>query len=282
MVERGKLNNGRNIPMIGFGTWQIEEGEKTYNAVTEALNAGYRHIDTAQAYGNEASIGDAIKDSSVVREDIYLTTKVWNTVHTYDETLASIEESMKKLKVDYIDLVLIHWPNPKAVRENDGWKLRNKEVWRALESLQKDGKIRSIGVSNFMIHHLESLLEEVEVIPAVNQIRLAPGLTQADLVDYCREKKILVQAYSPLGHGTAFNHPVIKEISDHYLGKSAAQVALRWSLDKGFLPLPKSQTPKHIQSNLNIFDFKLSEKDIKVLDQLEGIIDPVDPDQTNH
>ena len=282
MVESNKLNDGRIIPMIGFGTWQIEDGEPAYNAVSEALKAGYRHIDTAQAYGNEASVGDAIKDSDVVREDIFLTTKVWNTVLTYDETLKSIEESMEKLKVSYLDLVLIHWPNPKAVRDNDGWKLRNNEVWRALETLQKEGKIRSIGVSNFMNHHLEALLEIAKVIPAVNQIKLAPGLTQADVVDYCKEKGILVQAYSPLGHGTAFNHEVIKKVAENYLGKSAAQVALRWSLDKGFLPLPKSVTPKHIQSNLNIFDFKLSERDIKALDNVEGVIEPTDPDTKNH
>lgn len=282
MIQDKLLNDGHKIPAIGFGTWQIEEGEAAYQAVTEALKAGYRHIDTAQIYGNEVSVGKAIADSDVVREDVYLTTKVWNTVTSYEETIASIEESMEKLQVNYINLVLIHWPNPAAVRENDGWVQRNREVWRALEDLQEQGKIHSIGVSNFMIHHLESLLETAKVVPSINQIRLAPGLTQAELVDYCHEKKIVIEAYSPLGHGTVMGNKVIEEVAENYLGKSGPQVALRWSLEKGFIPLPKSVTPKHIQSNINIFDFKLSEADIKKLDEVTGVIEFRNPDQTKH
>lgn len=282
MIEEKTLNDGHIIPAVGFGTWQIEEGEAAYQAVTEALKLGYRHIDTAQTYGNEASIGQAISDSEVVREDIYLTTKVWNTVITYEQTIESIEESMDKLQVNYLNLVLIHWPNPKAVRDNDGWIERNRQVWRALEDLQAEGKIHSIGVSNFMVHHLEVLLETARVIPAVNQIRLAPGLTQAEVVDFCRERDIVIEAYSPLGHGTVMGHEIIQEVAENYLGKSAAQVALRWSLDKGFIPLPKSVTPKHIESNLNIFDFKLSEQDIAILDEVTGVLEFRDPDQTNN
>lgn len=282
MIEEKTLNDGHIIPAVGFGTWQIEEGEAAYQAVTEALKLGYRHIDTAQTYGNEASIGQAISDSEVVREDIYLTTKVWNTVITYEQTIESIEESMDKLQVNYLNLVLIHWPNPKAVRDNDGWIERSRQVWRALEDLQAEGKIHSIGVSNFMVHHLEALLETARVIPAVNQIRLAPGLTQAEVVDFCRERDIVIEAYSPLGHGTVMGHEIIQEVAENYLGKSAPQVALRWSLDKGFIPLPKSVTPKHIESNLNIFDFKLSEQDIAILDEVTGVLEFRDPDQTNN
>lgn len=281
-MQEMKLNDGRTIPAIGFGTWQIQEGEEAYQAVSEALKAGYRHIDTAQIYGNEQSVGQAVKDSALNREDIYLTTKIWNSIHTFDETLTSFEESLEKLQVDYVDLVLIHWPNPKAVREHDGWKQRNQEVWRALETLKEAGKIRSIGVSNFYIHHLEALLEKAEIIPAVNQIRLAPGSAEEELISYCREKDIVLEAYSPLGHGTAFEHETIKEVATHYPGKTPAQIALRWSIDKGFLPLPKSVTPKHIQSNLDIFDFELTKDDIKTLDKVTGVVEPVDPDSKNH
>ncbi|XJS11773.1 aldo/keto reductase [Aerococcaceae bacterium WGS1372] len=281
-MEEKLLNDGHKIPEIGFGTWQIEEGEEAYQAVTEAINAGYRHIDTAQIYGNEASVGRALSDSEIVREDIYITTKVWNTMTNYEETIKSIEESMEKLQVNYINLVLIHWPNPKSVRENDGWIHRNREVWRALEDLQTEGKIHSIGVSNFMVHHLESLLETARIKPAINQIRLAPGLIQSEVVDYCKEHDIVIEAYSPLGHGTVMESETIKEVAENYLGKSAPQVALRWSLDKGFIPLPKSVTPKHIKSNLNIFDFKLSEQDIERLDKITGILEFRDPDQTNN
>lgn len=282
MIESMTLNDGHKIPAIGFGTWQIEEGEAAYNAVSEALKVGYRHIDTAQTYGNENSIGDAIKDSGIDRKTIYLTTKVWNNIHTYEDTLSSIDESLEKLKVDYIDLVLIHWPNPKAVRANDGWKERNKEVWRGLEELQKLGKVRSIGVSNFYVHHLEALLETAQVVPAVNQIRLAPGWEEKEVVDFCNDKEILVEAYSPLGHGTAFKDATVIEVASHYEGKSPAQVALHWSLAKGFLPLPKSETPKNIKANLDIFDFKLTEQDIATLDQVEGIVEPTNPDTKNH
>lgn len=282
MLETKVLNDGHQIPTVGFGTWQIEEGEPAYNAVKEALNVGYRHIDTAQAYGNESSVGQAIADSQVVRENILLTTKIWNSELDYEQTLESIKESMEKLQVDYLDLVLIHWPNPKVVRQDNGWIRRNSEVWRALEDLQTEEKIHSIGVSNFMIHHLEELLKTAKVIPAVNQLRLAPGLTQAELVDFCRSHDITVEAYSPLGHGTVMNHEVINEIAKNYPGKSAAQVALRWSLDKDFIPLPKSVTPKHIESNLDIYDFKLSEADTRVLDEVTGVLEFRDPDQANN
>lgn len=275
------LNNGHMIPQIGFGTWKLEEGPMAYESVLHALEAGYRHIDTAQDYQNESSVGLAISESPVPREEIFLTTKVWNRHHTYHEAANSIEESMNKLKVDYLDLLLIHWPNPHALRESkgaDAWIERNREVWRAMEDAVNRGKVRTIGVSNFMIHHLESLLETAVIKSAVNQIKLAPGLTQDSLVAFCREHKIVVEAYSPLGHGTAFKHQDIIEIAKKYPDKTPAQVALRWSLEKGYLPLPKSKTPANISSNLEIFDFNLDHTDIEKLNKVVGVIENSDPD----
>lgn len=277
-METYKLSNGVEIPKLGFGTWQLEEGEMAYNSVSKALEYGYNHIDTAQAYGNEKSVGQAIIDSGVNREDIFLTTKVWNTRGTYEEAYSSIQRSMAKLQVDYLDLLLIHWPNPKAFREDDAWKERNKEVWRAMEDFYKEGKIKAVGISNFQIHHIEELLKTAEVVPHVNQISLSPGLTQDELVKYCQDKEIQIEAYSPLGKGGAFSNETLKEMAAKY-DRTVAQICLRWSLHHGFLPLPRSKTPANIKSNLNIFDFDLSPEDIERLNHLEGIVEMTDPDK---
>ncbi|CAM2740969.1 aldo/keto reductase [Streptococcus acidominimus] len=246
-METYILSNGVTIPKLGFGTWQIPDGDEAYQAVSHALKVGYTHIDTAQAYKNEASVGRAIADSGVARKDIFLTIKVWNSNHSYDLAKASIEESLQKLGVDYIDLLLIHWPNPKAFRDN--WKEANTETWRAMEEFYEAGKVRAIGVSNFMQHHLKTLFETAKVKPMVNQILLAPGCPQDELVAFCRQEDILLEAYSPLGTGAIFKNELANELADKY-GKSVAQIALRWSLQKEFLPLPKSVTPKNITSNL--------------------------------
>ena len=240
------LNNGVSIPVLGFGTWKAENGEVAYQAVLEALKAGYRHIDTAAIYKNEESVGRAIRDSGIPRQEIFVTTKLWNTNHSYGDARHAFEESIEKLGLDYLDLYLIHWPNPKPLRENDEWKTRNTEVWRAMEDLYQEGKISTIGVSNFLPHHLDALLETARVIPAVNQVRLAPGVYQEEVVDYCREKGILL------------------EIAAKY-GKSVAQIALAWSLAEGFLPLPKSVTASRIQSNLDCFGIELSKDEREVL-----------------
>ena len=178
-------NNGVTIPVLGFGTWKAENGEIAYQAVLEALKAGYRHIDTAAIYKNEESVGRAIQDSGVPREEIFVTSKLWNINHSYEQARQAFEESLEKLGLEYLDLYLIHWPNPKPLRENDQWKIRNAEVWRAMEDLYQEGKIRAIGVSNFLPHHLEALLETATIVPAVNQVRLAPGVYQEEVVDYC-------------------------------------------------------------------------------------------------
>ncbi|HFI0943820.1 TPA: aldo/keto reductase [Streptococcus suis] len=272
-----QLANGVTVPKIGFGTWQIPDGEEAHRSVLYALEAGYRHIDTAQIYGNEASVGQAIADSSVAREDIFLTTKVWNDKVGYEDTLASVEESMKKLQVDYLDLLLIHWPNPKAIRDGIGWKERNAQVWKAMEELYRSGKVKAIGVSNFMEHHLEGLLETADIIPMVNQIMLAPGTPQSELVDYCKAKGILLEAYSPFGTGTLFQSQEAADLAKE-AGCSVAQLALAWSLDKGFLPLPKSTSPENIQANLDIDDLVISPEAVAQLDNLSGLKGQLDPD----
>ncbi|HEV1948697.1 TPA: aldo/keto reductase [Streptococcus pneumoniae] len=259
-----QLNNGVEIPVLGFGTFKAKGGEEAYRAVLEALKAGYRHIDTAAIYQNEESVGQAIKDSGVPREEMFVTTKLWNSQQTYEQTRQALEKSIEKLGLDYLDLYLIHWPNPKPLRENDAWKTRNAEVWRAMEDLYQEGKIRAIGVSNFLPHHLDALLETATIVPAVNQVRLAPGVYQDQVVAYCREKGILLEAWGPFGQGELFDSKQVQEIAANH-GKSVAQIALAWSLAEGFLPLPKSVTTSRIQANLDCFGIELSHEERETL-----------------
>ncbi|MGY3765976.1 aldo/keto reductase [Vagococcus vulneris] len=262
-----QMNDGHDIPVIGFGTWQTPSGDVAEESVKEALSAGYRHIDTATVYGNEESVGAGIKASDVPRKEIYLTTKLWNSDHTYDKAKAAIDLSLEKLGVDYLDLYLIHWPNPLEYRDN--WQEANRESWRAMEEAVRAGKIRSIGVSNFKPHHLTELLKTAEIKPAVNQIYLNPSDLQPEVVQFSKEHNILLEAYSPLGTGKIFDVNQLTKLSLKYQ-KSVAQVVLRWSLQHGFLPLPKSVTPSRIHENIDIFDFSLSKEDMKVIDGLSG------------
>ena len=273
-----KLYNGVEIPCIGFGTWQTPDGEVAVSSVRCAIEAGYRHIDTAQVYGNEESVGRGIKESGVSREELFITTKLWNTNHTYDLTMSTFEESMKKLGLDYLDLFLIHWPNPAGFR--DRWQSANAESWKAMEELYKAGRIRAIGISNFRPHHIDELLKTAEIAPMVNQIRLCPGDTQDAVVDYCREHDMLLEAYSPLGVGRVFEVPEVQAMAEKY-GRSIAQVCIRWSLQRGYLPLPKSVTPSRIVDNLNVFDFELDDEDVTLLAGLTGCAGlESDPDKT--
>ena len=258
------LNNGVSIPVLGFGTWKAENGEVAYQAVLEALKTGYRHIDTAAVYKNEESVGRAIRDSGIPRQEIFVTTKLWNTNHSYEEARQAFEQSMEKLGLDYLDLYLIHWPNPKPLRENDAWKTRNAEVWRAMEDLYQEGKIRAIGVSNFLPKHLNALLKTARIVPAVNQVRLAPGVYQEEVVAYCKEKGILLEAWGPFGQGELFDKKGVQEIAAKH-GKSVAQISLAWSLAEEFLPLPKSVTASRIQSNLDCFGIELSKEEREIL-----------------
>lgn len=267
--ESYTLSNGVKIPVIGFGTWQTPDGDVAVASVKKALNAGYRHIDTAQGYKNEESVGTAIKESGIPREEIFLTTKLWNANHSYELVMSSFEESLSKLQTDYLDLFLIHWPNPVQYRDN--WQKANAETWKAMEELYEAGKIKSIGVSNFLPHHLDELKKTAKIMPMVNQIFLAPGELQTEVVDYCQKEQIILEAYSPLGTGKIFDVPEMKELAEKYQ-KTIAQIALRWSLQHDFLPLPKSVTPSRIVENIEIFDFELSSDDMAVIDSLDGVV----------
>ena len=274
-----KLPNGVGIPCIGFGTWQTPDGDVAVRSVAAAIEAGYRHIDTAQAYGNEESVGKGIRESGIDRKDLFVTTKLWNTNHSYKLTMRTFEESMNKLGLDYLDLFLIHWPNPIAFR--DHWQDANAESWKAMEELYEAGKIRAIGVSNFRPHHIEEILKTAKVAPMVNQIRLCPGDTQDETVAWCRDHGMVLEAYSPLGIGQIFEVPEMQKLAEKYQ-RSIAQVCIRWSLQRGYLPLPKSVTPSRIQENLKVFDFELSDEDVQLIADLKGCVGYAsDPDRTN-
>lgn len=266
------LLNGVRIPTIGFGTWQASDGDEAYKATLWALEAGYRHIDTAAIYGNEESIGKAIKDSNIDRKDLFITTKLWNDVRGYDETIAAFNQSLDKLGLTYVDLYLIHWPNPSKYRSC--WEEKNAESWRAMEDLYEQGKVRAIGVSNFLIHHLEALDKIQRIPPMVNQIKLFPGLNQVEVVNYCNEYGILLEAYSPFGTGKIFNVEELKEMAAKYQ-KSVAQICIRYALQKGRIPLPKSVTKERIISNLDVYDFELSFEDVALLDRLPNYVGPL-------
>ena len=267
LTDTYKLNNGVEIPVVGFGTWQTPDGEVARESVKTALEVGYRHIDTAAAYGNEVSVGQGIKESGINRHDIFLTTKLWNDSHGYEATKKAIDLSLQRLDTDYLDLYLIHWPNPVAIREH--WAELNAESWQAMEEAVKAGKIRAIGISNFRRHHLEELLKTANIVPAVNQNYLNPSDLQPDVLAANKEHDILNEAYSPLGTGDLLRNELVAEIAAAH-NHSVPQVLLRWSLQHGFLPLPKSVHAEYIKSNTDIFDFELTDDEMKKLDGLRG------------
>ena len=277
-MENYLLNDGNLIPKLGFGTWQSKNGEEAYQAVKTALKVGYRHIDTAAIYGNEESVGQAIRDSGIDRKEIFVTTKLWNNVGNYQEAREAIDTSLEKLGLDFVDLYLIHWPNPLAFREN--WEERNRSIWKAMEEAVAAGKIRSIGVSNFLPNHLEALLKTARIKPSVNQIRLSPGIYQKEVVDFCNQNDILIEAWSPFGQGDVFNHPFLKELAEKYQ-TSVAKFVLTWSLQQGFLPLPKSVTPKRIESNFDAFGVTISDEDMDKLTNLKIESSAPNPDQVD-
>ncbi len=258
-----ELNNGVKIPNIGFGTWRVPESELCVQSVLTALDCGYRHIDTAYFYKNEKSIGEAIKQSGIHRNDIFITSKLWNDFHGYELTLKAFEESLENLGTDYLDMFLIHWPNPKKFRDN--WATSNAETWRAFEKLYRDGRIRAIGVSNFMPHHIEELMKTAEIVPMVNQIEMHPGLNR-DQERACNDKYgILTEAWAPFQIGEVLTDKTLLAVAEKYQ-KTVAQVVLRWLLQKGVLPLPKSVTPERILSNIQVYDFEPSAEDMAVID----------------
>ncbi len=258
LYDTFRLRNGVEIPCIGFGTWQTPDGDTAVMAVSEAIRAGYRHIDTAACYGNEVGVGRGIKASGLEREKLFVTSKVWNTERGYDKTLSAFEKTISDLGLDYLDLYLIHWPASSFRFEN--WEEINLGTWRAMTELYKAGRIKAIGVSNFLPHHLKALTE-TEISPMVNQIEYHPGLTQAETVAYCRENDIVVEAWSPLGTGRMLKSEELQVMAAKY-GKSVAQLCIRWCLQNGVLPLPKSVTPSRIEENVDVFDFEITKEDM--------------------
>lgn len=255
------LNSGHRIPQLGFGVFKVDPAE-TERIVTEALEMGYRHIDTAAIYGNEEGVGKAIAASGIARDELFITTKQWFTEQANDKSRAAIDESLQKLGLDFVDLYLIHWPAPA-----NGLYV---EAWRALEQFQEDGLTKSIGVSNFLVPHLQTLLEATDVVPAVNQIELHPAYQQTDITSFCRDKGIAIEAWGPLGQG---KYPLLEETpitaaaAAH--AKSPAQVVLRWHIQLGNIVFPKSNRPERMAENLNVFDFELSAAEMAAITGLE-------------
>ena len=256
MNKRLSLNDGNDIPVLALGVWRSHENTK--QAVLEALEAGYRHIDTASVYKNEEAVGEAIKESGIPREELFITTKLWNDDVRAGNIKEAFEESLRKLQLDYVDLYLIHWPV-------DGYK----DAYKEMIELQKQGKIKSIGVSNFRKHHLEELVSEVGVIPAIDQIEFNPGIQDEETFEYCKKNKIIVEAWSPLGRGSYLNDAVITEIAQRY-NKSSAQVIIKWLSQKGIVVLPKSVHKERIIENSQVFDFELSKGDMEKIDKLNS------------
>jgi 2,5-diketo-D-gluconate reductase A len=254
------LNDGRSIPQLGLGVYKVAD-DVAADTVQVALESGYRHVDTAALYNNETGVGQGIMRAGLPREDLFVVTKVWNDRHGYDETLRAFDESLAKLDLDYVDLYLIHWPAP---RQN-----RYVETYRALESLRASGRARSIGVSNFHPHHLERLLQETSVVPALNQVELHPWLQQAEVRAWDAAHGILTEAWSPLARGRAIGNPVLDAIGAKY-GKSAAQVVIRWHLELGNVVIPKSVTPSRIRDNIDVFDFALDAADLAAIATLDS------------
>ena len=270
------LNNGNEMPAVGYGTFRVKDSNELSDMVVVAIKEGYRHIDTAHIYQNEESVGlgikKAIDEGLVTREELFVTSKVWNDGLTYDETIAAYEESLRKLGLAYLDLYIIHWP---GLDEN------YVEVYKALEELYNNKRVKNIGVSNFHVHHLETLLSKTSVVPTVNQIEFQPKLTQVEVREYCKKHGIQVEAWSPLMNGEILNHEVLVDIAKKY-NKSTAQIVLKWDLENDVITIPKSMTPSRIRENLELFDFELTQDEIDKISSLnEGFHFGPNPDEYN-
>lgn len=250
------LNNGVKMPYLGFGTYKIEYEDASAQYIKMALECGCRHIDTATVYGNEPIVGKAIKESGVPRNEVFITSKVWNNKHGYDKTLKAFQDTLRRLDTDYLDLYLIHWP-----------KNLNKDTWRAMEKLYKDGYVRAIGVSNFKIHHLKEIMEGSEIVPMVNQVEYHPQFPQTELHDFCNKNNIQLEAWGPLMQGKIFEIPLMKALAEKY-GKTVSQIALRWDLQMNVVTIPKSINESRIKENCDIYDFEISEEDMKRIESL--------------
>ena len=261
MQSHIRLNNGVEIPQLGLGVYQSAPGRTTQRVVRYALNIGYRHIDTAYIYGNESDVGKAVHESDIQRDEVFITTKLWNTREVgYDSALRSCEDSLQRLGLTYVDLYLIHWPVQGISNSTD--------IWRAMVHLLKEGKARAIGVSNYTIDDLKEILQDSDVVPAVNQVEFHPFLYQNDLLSFCKKNGIQLEAYSPLTRGKRLNHPSIKNIAKKYQNKTPAQILIRWSLQHNLVVIPKSIHEDRILENSKVFDFELTAEDVKILDSL--------------
>ncbi|MCD6434516.1 MAG: aldo/keto reductase [Candidatus Diapherotrites archaeon] len=251
-----KLNDNNKIPRLGLGTWQLT-GRKCIEAVRIAINEiGYRHIDTAEIYGNHREIAEAISDFK--REELFITSKLWNTDHSYEDVFKACDRALEELNIEYLDLYLIHWPNK---------EVPIKETWKAMEELVKSDKVKSIGISNFTIHHIEDLLETAEILPVTNQVEFHPYLYQRELQEFCERHNIVITAYSPLARGKIIGDPILKEIGEKY-NKTETQVALRWLVQHNCIVIPKASSREHLERNYNIFDFELNNEDMERIDSL--------------
>lgn len=274
------LTNGVGIPCVGFGTWQTPEGAVAVESVRTAIETGYRHIDTAAVYDNEVGVGEGVRaglaSTGLAREDVFVTSKMWNSERGYDSALAAFDATMERLGFDYLDLYLIHWPA--APHQFDNWRQLNLQTWRAFEDLYKAGRVRAIGVSNFKPSHLEPLLADAEIAPMVNQIEYHIGLSQRETQEVCEANGIVVEAWSPLGQGKLLATPIMVDMAERY-GATPAQVAIRWCLQHGAVPLPKSVTAERIVSNGDVFSFELAAEDMAALDAIDMGRVGGDPDE---
>ncbi len=262
------LHNGVKIPGLGFGVWQISPLH-TAKCVRTAIKAGYRNIDTAEGYMNEKGVGEGVRQAMEEygrkREEIFVSTKLWNSHRGYDKAMKAFEVSLKKLGLEYLDLYLIHWPA--VSRWHDDWREINWSTWKAFEELYRDGRIKAIGVSNFLAHHVQALTEDSDIKPMVNQIEYHVGFGQVKSAEYCQANGIVVEAWSPLGSGGVLRNGELNQIAGKY-GKSAAQICIRWLLQKNIVPLPKSTHEKYIMENADVFDFSISEEDMTAIDRI--------------
>ncbi len=252
------LNNGVEIPAVAFGTYKAADG-KSADVIRTAIEAGYRYFDTASFYGTETYLAEAVRESGIARDEIFIASKLWKTEMGYDNVKSAFRHTLDNLKTDYLDLYLIHWPLPEPGYKD--WKQLDKETWKAMEELVREGKIRAIGLSNFLPHHIENILEDCTVRPAVDQIEYHPGYSQEAVVQYCKERDILVQAWSPIGRQRVLTEPLVQELAGKY-GVSPAKICLKFAVQRGIIPLPKSSSMERMKENLDLWSFEMDEEDI--------------------
>lgn len=273
------LSNGVVIPQIAFGTWRLADTPETVSTIKNAISCGYRHIDTAAKYENEYSVGKAVRECGIPRDQLFITSKLRNTQRGYNSTIKDFERALKVMELDYLDLYMIHWPAGAYIYDN--WEEINLDTWRAMETLYKDGKIRSLGISNFWPHHMKSLMDQCEIQPMVCQLKFHPGFVQPETFRYIQFCNMIAEAYSPLGAGKLLSSETLQNLAARY-NKSTAQICIKWCLQHGALPLPKSGNPERMKQNLDVYDFEISKEDMLLLDNIPDFSEEKrDPDMLN-